>query len=126
MIHLWNVEFGIPLSLVNIEDESLIPGPGAPYAELTRHFFERDDCAVRIAESYFDIYNRDYRKNNVGWDSGVAIGVADCGKMQNLAEVTKMMVGKYCTDFSLNRGSVLRYDYSNQMANWDLEDLMYQ
>ena len=101
-----------------------IPGPGAPYKVVVPAFFAETDPAIEVGRQYFEVYRESYEKPSDGWYDGVAIGVADCRKLSELAARTRQVLGAFSENCGVDRRLTLRYDYSSSEANRDFEDLM--
>lgn len=103
-----------------------IPGPGAPYKSLVSYMFVKDDYAQLMAEQYYKVYEKDYLNSGALWDEGVAVGVVDCSAMDVFVKTTSEIVANHVGEFVADYSKVLRYDYSPDKSNWDLEDMMAQ
>ena len=65
-----------------------IPGPGAPYQEITQYMFQRYDKYVEnIAKSYYAFYKNMYHESGE-WTDGVSISVVKSSELDNLAAAT--------------------------------------
>lgn len=107
-----------------------IPGHGAPYQKVVA-LFDRDNPAVRIAESYFgyykDKYNGGTNNSNLDWTAGVSIGVLKTSALEGLAAATAQVLPKYIADGeNPPYAGVMCYDNRSSAQYYhDLERFIY-
>ena len=98
-----------------------IPGPGAPYDVIVPKMFG-GNAAQGIVQSYYNYYGATYdeTKSNLNkpWTGGVSIGAAKTSAMENLAKITKSMLGKHqAFDLHTLKDSVLNYDRRSETSS---------
>lgn len=107
-----------------------IPGPGAPYQTVVPALFTDKDLPVNIANAYYDPYEERYGKGintNDNWTAGVSISVIKSDALPLLATATKKLLSKYVQHQNvIDRSGLLLYDFSQDKANYDLDNLMQQ
>lgn len=108
-----------------------IPGPGAPYGEVVRSLFEKENVAKGIADSYFNYYNDRYTgkipSSNANWTGGVSVSVISSQALESLAFATQEILSKYISyQQPIDVSSILSYDKrnSNYRYYYDLDGLV--
>lgn len=102
-----------------------IPGPGAPYADLMKCFFSKENPAFKIAKAYFEPYERDYTgaiPSATTWTGGVSVSVIRGSALDDLTESTIRIISKYGKDVPAS--DIMCYDLSGYKYYYDLDGLI--
>lgn len=90
-----------------------IPGPGADYQKMVPALFSSTYPQL-IPQTYYNTYN-------VPYSYGVVLSTVDCSKMDELAQITAEMVGRYKTELlSADYRDVLDY-FQYDFYRWKTE-----
>ncbi|MDD3040700.1 clostripain-related cysteine peptidase [Bacteroides sp.] len=106
-----------------------IPGPGAPYSTLVPELFAETDLPVRIADAYYSYYEKRYNGTIpfYNWTGGVGVSVLRSDALDHLAIATKSIFLNYYQNISkIEKSDIVKYDYSINDANYDLDGLILQ
>lgn len=106
-----------------------IPGPGAPYSILVPELFAETDLPIRIADTYYSYYKNRYngRIPFYNWTGGVSVSVLKCDVLDDLAIATKTVFLNYYQNIpEIKKNEIIKYDYSKNDANYDLDELIFQ
>lgn len=106
-----------------------IPGPGAPYDQTVPAMFA-DDVAFKIAESYFEPYNKLYNGGegltDDNWTAGVSVSVVVADALEELAEETRWVIINYVSNKEeVDLTGIMCYDKRGTRYYHDLDGFIF-